>query len=324
MMNSFVLIKNLKSYSNELTFSGFKFVTIRSSLDYDLKRAQHLFPKAWPLYEDWVYVKSYDNNESWETIPIDVEDTLLLLRLYKPGDLVFLSPCIENENGELSCQLPYRVMANVHSAHKYEFQPEECTDFDKFAHEIKSLQNWSAVWFQTARRFFLYGGGKEYRPIHHEVDRIVDYITALESVLVPEHDDFIGRRLRERAVSLLSLNDIDRENTKRLLRDFYDVRSTIVHGSDISSTKTEVFKNNIELEMVLRKILIKALRMLPEKETDRVSYLKKLFDVSDKDRAEKIFCDFYKIQSETEKRNCSDRISKRINCNVPNSAKNIA
>lgn len=194
-------------------------------------------------------------------------------------------------------------MANVHSAHKYEFEPEECTDFDEFVSEIKSLGNWSAVWFQTARRFFLYGGGKEYRPRYHKVDHIVDYITALESVLVPERDGFIGRRLRERAVALLGLTNIDRDKTKRLLRDFYNVRSTIIHGSDILSIKPEVFKKNIDLEVVLRKILVRALRVLPEEEKDRV---------------EKVFSDFCKIKSETEKRKCFERISGRINCNVTN------
>ena len=314
MMNSFVLIKNLRSNSEELSFGDLKFVNIRSSWDFDLKRAQHLFPKAWPLYEDWIYVKSYENDESWEKIPFDVEDTLLLLRLFRPGDLAFLQPCIENAEGELFCQLPYRVMAHVHSSHKYEFQSEECNDFDEFAREIKSLKNWTSVWFKTARRFFLYGGGKEYRPMHHEVDRIVDYITALESVLVPERDGFIERRLRERSISLLDLKNIERDNTKRLLRDFYDVRSTVVHGNNIASIKPEVFTKNIDFEVVIRKILVKALRVLPEQETDRVSYLKKLFDVSDKDRAEKVLSDFCSVKNGTEKKKCFDRISSRFNC----------
>ncbi len=324
MMNSFVLIKNLRSNSEELSFDDFKFVNIRSSWDFDLKRAQHFFPKARPFYEDWIYVKGYENDESWEKIPFDIEDTLLLFRLFKPGDLVFLQPCIENAEGELSCQLPYPVMADVHSSHKYEFQLEECNNFDVFASEIKSLKNWTSVWFKTARRFFLYGGGKEYRPIHYEVDRIVDYITALECILTPERNGFIGRRLRERAVSLLELNNVERENTKRLLKDFYNIRSTIVHGSDLSSVNTEVFKKNIDLEIVVRQILIKALRDLPAKEKDRISYLKSLFDVSEKDRAEKIFSDFCSVKDEAEKRKCFDLIASRLDCKVSYSSKGMA
>lgn len=319
MLTSFVLVKNLKSSADELVFADFKLVNIKSSWAYDLKRAQELFPKAWPLCEDWVYIQGYVDDNHWEMIPFDVEDTLLLLRLFKPGDLVFLQPCIENERGELSCQLPYRVMANVHSAHKYELQPEECNDFDEFACEIKSLRNWSSVWFQTARRFFLYGGGKEYRPHHHEVDRIVDYLTALESVLVPERNEFTGRRLRERAVLLLGLKETDRDNTKRLLRDFYDVRSTIVHGSDISSIKPNILKKNFDLEVVLRQILVQALRVLPEEESNRISYLKALFDVTDKDRAEKVFSDFCKIKNDNEKSKCTERIANCVQNNLSKS-----
>lgn len=324
MMNSFVLIKNLKSNSEELTFADFKFLNIKSIWDYDLKRAQQLFPKAWPFYKDWIYVRGYEDDNSWEKIPFDIEDTLLLLRLFKPGDLVFLQPCIENAKGELSCQLPYRVMTNVHSAHEYKFQQDECNAFDEFACEIRVLRNWESVWFQTARRFFLYGGGKEYRPIHYEVDRIVDYITVLECILAPERNGFIGKRLRERAVSLLELSNIERENTKRLLKDFYNVRSTIVHGSDVSSVNTEVFKKNIDLEIVVRQILIKALRYLPVKEKDRISYLKSLFDISDKDRTEKVFSDFCSVKDEAEKRKCFDLIANRLDCKVSYSSKDMA
>ncbi len=316
MLNSFVLVKNLRSNADELIFADFKFVNIRSSLDYDLKRALQLFPKAWPRHEDWIYIQGYEDKNYFEKIPFDIEDTLLLFRLFKAGDLVFLQPCIENERGELSCQLPYRVMANVHSAHKYELQSEECNGFEEFARKIKPLRNWSSVWFQTARRFFLYGGGKEYRPHHYEVDRIVDYLTALESVLVPERDGFIGQRLRERAVLLLGLNEVDGYNTKKLFKDFYDVRSTIVHGSDISSIKQDILKKNIELEAVLREILVQALLVLPEGENDRVAYLKELFDLTDEDLAKKVFSDFCKIKSDNEKSKCSERIANYVQNSV--------
>jgi hypothetical protein len=313
MINSFVLVKNLRSNSEELHFAGFKLVKIGSSWDYDLKRAQHLFPKAWPLYKDWVYEKGYNDNDEREArIPFDVEDTLLLLRLFKPGDLVFLSPCIENAGGELLSQLPYRVMAYIHTTHMYNIQSEECPDFDTFANEIRSQKNWSSTCFQTARRFFLYGGGKEYNPKHNEVDRVVDYMTALETILVPERDGFIGRRLRERAVSLLRHHNIDRDDTKRLLRDFYDVRCAVVHGSDISPFKSGILTRNIDFETVVRKIIVEALKALPDSDNDRVAYLKQLFDVSDQNRTEKVYSDFCSIKSETEKRKCFDLISSRL------------
>jgi len=53
----------------------------------------------------------------------------------------------------------------------------------------------------------------EYNPKHNEVDRIVDYMTALEAILVPERDGIIGRRLRERAVSLLKNQNLVSDDT---------------------------------------------------------------------------------------------------------------
>ena len=43
----------------------------------------------------------------------------------------------------------------------YYIESEECAKFDAFAKEIRSLKIITSPWFQTARRFFLYGGGKE-------------------------------------------------------------------------------------------------------------------------------------------------------------------
>ncbi|MBC8461589.1 MAG: hypothetical protein H8D67_26740 [Deltaproteobacteria bacterium] len=310
MINSFVLVKKLRSTSEELYFADFKLWKVGSNFDNDLRKAQHLFPKAWPLYEDYVYEKAYDDDDNGrERAPFDIEDALLLMRLFKTGDLFFLNPCIEEPNGDLSSQLPYPVMVYTHTANRYNIESEECAKFDLFASEILSLPNWSSGWFKTARRFFLYGGGKEYNPRHDLVDRIVDYITALEAILVPEKD-FLGRRLRERAASLLKDHQIDINDTKRLLRDFYNVRSAVVHGGDISAFKDDVLIRNIDFESIVRKVIVEALRVLPPGD-DRERFLKYLFDICDHTRSEKVFKDFCSIKDVTEKARCRDRILKR-------------
>ncbi len=94
MISSFVLVKKIRSTSEELFFADFKLWKIGSSLDNDLRRAQSIFPKVWPLYEDYVYEKVYEDNNGRERAPFDIEDTLLLMRLFKTGDLFFVSPCI--------------------------------------------------------------------------------------------------------------------------------------------------------------------------------------------------------------------------------------
>ena len=311
MINSFVLVKKIRSTSEELQFADFKLWKIGSNHNNDLKKAQRLFSKAWPLYEDYVYEKTYDDDDNGREIaPFDIEDTLLLMRLFKTGDLFFVNPCIEEPNGDLSSQVPYPAMVYTSTTNRYKIESEECTTFDFFASEILSLPNWSSVWFKTARRFFLYGGGKEYNPRHDLVDRIVDYITALEAILVPEKD-FVGRRLRERAAALLKNHKIDIDDTKCLLRDFYSVRSTVVHGGDISSFKDKILKRNMDFEDIIRKIIVEALRVLPVGD-HRKKYLQKLFDICDQTRGDKVFNDFCSIKNEVEKVNCHDRIAKRL------------
>jgi hypothetical protein len=310
MFKTFVLVKKFKSTSEELHFADFKLWKIGSSYDNDLKKAQHLFSKAWPLYEDYVYEKTYDDDNERERAPFDIEDTLLLLRLFKAGDIFFVNPCIEEPNGKLFSQLPHPVMVYTHTTNRYKIESKECSKFDAFASEILSLPNWASVWFKIARRFFLYGGGKEYSPRHDLVDRVVDYMTALEAILVPEKD-FVGRRLRERAVSLLKNHNIDIDDTKRLLRDFYSVRSAVIHGGDISSFKDNVLKRIIDFEVIVRKIIVETLRILPNSGY-REKFLKQLFDICDQTRGEKVFNDFCSIKNETEKLKCRNRILNRF------------
>jgi hypothetical protein len=309
MRKSFALVKKVISNSDELVFNNFRLTKISRGDTDALKEAQRLFSKAWVFYGDWIYKREYDSSADWDEIPSDVEDTLLLLRLYKTGDLFFVQPCIEEADGNLSCQLPYPVMVSTTTTLRYEIDIEECPSFDAFASEIVSQENWSSSWFKIARSFFLYGGGKEHNPAHDQLDRIVDYMTALEATLVPE-SDFVGRRLRERAVKLL--NGIELEDQKRLLRDFYAIRSTIVHGSKID-TKQRAALNNIDaFETIVRDVLVSALRTIPSNDDDRNNFLKQLFPICDQTRAEQVFNDFCKIKDESEKENCFKKISKRI------------
>ncbi len=280
MITCFALVRNLLSNSEELHFTNFKLVKIESHIDYDLKRAMCLFPKESPLYEDWIYERIYDDNDYWNIIPFELEDTLFLLRLFKTGDLFFLQPCIEDNGGSLSFQKQYPAMVCTPSVHSYKIKPEECSEFDKFASKLLSRSNWSSSWLKIARRYFLYGGGKEYNPRNNQVDRIVDYVTALESILVPEKK-LLKKRLIERAVELLKTTSLDLDDTSVLLGEFYNIRSKVVHGDSIVSFKDTVLKRNMDFESIVRKIIIEAVKRVPYEENSRKEFLKQLFDKLD-------------------------------------------
>jgi len=134
---------------------------------------------------------------------------------------------------------------------------------------------------------------------------------AMESILVPEND-FVGRRLRERVVPLMETTN--HNNTKALLRYFYDARSTIVHGGNVSSLKNGILDNEIgfEFEKIVREVIKEALKSLPENEVNRKTFLKQLFDISDGDRAKKVYDNFFAIKDVNERKRCFDLISKRM------------
>lgn len=315
MYTSLVLVKNLNSNSDELNFSEFKLKRIQQDDDEGFEEAiNNKFPGAHVDKDDWIYERCYNDiiTDWWTRIPNDIEQTLFLLRLYKIGDLAFLSPSFKKPDGTLFRISPYRVMSDVHTINEYVLEQEECSNFDEFASEMISKKNWGATWFQTARRFFLYGSSKEFNPNINEVDRIVDYMIALESILVPERRDFVGRRLRKRAISLLKNLNIDYDETYCLLRDFYKIRSTIAHGSDISSHKNGILNKHIEFESIVREVIKEAVKSLPEDDGDREKFLKELFDVSGRDRADKVCQDFCAIKDTNEEKRCFDRISTRL------------
>ena len=78
------------------------------------------------------------------------------------------------------------------------------------------------------------GGAKPFDPRRDDVDRIVDYATALESTLAPEKD-YNTRRVSRRAAALTAPdNPAETEAIVRLIKRFYDIRSRVVHGSGLS------------------------------------------------------------------------------------------
>lgn len=280
MYTSFVLVKNLTSSSNYLKFSNFEMTKIEQGDWNALKDAQSLFGVGVPLWGDWVYRRTYNEESNlFEQISLDVEDTLFLLRLFKVGDLVFLPIVIRQPDGNQSRQLPYRIMSPTRKTFEYRLEPQECPGFDSFVSEILPHRNWSSIWFQTARRFFLYGGSKEFKPLHQSVDRVVDYMISLEAILVPERR-FLGRRLRERAAALLRPGD--EKHIKDLMRDFYEIRSTVVHGGTLDAEK-DAFKWSAEFETIVRRVIIESLKQIPSADVDRESFLKGLFDVNNRD-----------------------------------------
>jgi hypothetical protein len=268
MFRAFVLVRNLESPADRLDFGEFNI----SPVGLGFKKLREDFSSTDINQDDWILEKTYSQSSPVGTIPNDIEDVLLLLRLFKAGDVSFVKQVIIPPNGRNLVQFPYRAMndLNSYSSLRFEAQPEDCEPWQAFAAGIRGSQSWSSDWFATARRFFLSGGAKEFNPRWDEVDRIVDYATALEATLVPEKD-YNTRRISRRAAALLEPdNSGEADIIVKFIRRFYEIRSQIVHGSGLGEENRKWLTANFrQVEIRVRQILTAALRSLPPEKNDR-------------------------------------------------------
>jgi hypothetical protein len=241
--------------SLKLQFPDFAVEYLSQSSHHRLKDARNFFGDA--MYGDCVIERAYETIppmpeafSGFGAITKEPEELLLLLRLFRPGDLAFLAVSIEKfmesrGRNELFRQYPYRVISPIgtESTRQFVLHQADTPQWESFAAFVRSSPSWTSGWFQVARRCFLYGSSDEFNTnFPGEVDRVADHVAALEAALVPEHD-FISRRLRERAAKLLGLEGDTARETKRLLTDLYAIRSTLVHGSPLSEGQMSVLRD---------------------------------------------------------------------------------
>jgi hypothetical protein len=305
-----VLVRNFESDTTRLQFAYFSIEAIGTVRDLDA--ARRFFPEA--MRDEWLLVRNYDAipsaPEAWSglgAIPNDVEDLLLLLRLYRPGDLAFVGFHVATPTTS-SRQYPYRAISNLvssHSTRPFRLNQVECASWEQFEAPLRMSPQWSSAWFEVCRRFLLYAGGKEFNPnFQGDVDRVIDYMTALEAAIVPE-SDFVSRRLRERARLLLSLQGDAAATAQKLLTGMYGIRSTLVHGSPLNEEQLSLLRDRVQwwkFEEIVRDLVVAALRSVPSEDAKRRSYLASLYDLCDTVRIEKLRQDFAAIKKDDLKR----------------------
>jgi hypothetical protein len=284
-----------------------------------LPDAQKLFPSDDACIGDYLLEKTYPTPPSVPHlsphnvggIPEDIEDVLLLLRLFRPGEVAFVKLAITKPDGNVVRQFPYRMINALNSySDPTELRETARDEWRSFADELRSSQSWPAPWFSVARRFFLYGGSKEFNPRNREVDRIVDYVTALEAALIPEKG-FLGKRLRNRAAALLSADTAQQTAAADLVKELYNVRSEIVHGS-VQSKKTIDWlqSNRTRIEQLVRGVLVAAVKQVPAHDPSRTAFLTSLFDINDDDRMNSVIQQFYEIKTDAARDECAAKVKR--------------
>ncbi len=191
------------------------------------------------------------------------EEVLITLRLLKSGnplyDIILTEPVGFNP-----------VTAGLGSSHTdrlYSISPRQEEDLHLTVEDCVLLKN---VWQRLQHIFRLNDQGKldvgirKFSNIYERKfleDRIIDMSILLESTLLYGIKDELKYRLSLRGAHLLGSNR-EPEETFRLLREFYDVRSTIVHNGNRLTSQISVDKRPFspadfvaEMEAVCREVL---------------------------------------------------------------------
>lgn len=297
---AYILIDNFKSSLPILAFKQFNIIKIDNSNieDYrDIVYYAHVLLGQYvievphcgktPISDQ----ASLNSNECLENDTLNSEDLLLLLRLYKEGDLIFIAHQKTNEN-ESIVMLPY-PMVFAHPFPPFTYYCLDMADIPKlnmFFAEVPTWQGWKSPWFNIAKHYFLWGGSKEFIPGCNN-ERILDYMIVLEAMLICEKH-FVSRRLKERAAKML--ND---KGILKLLNKFYDFRSRLAHGNNLSPKDIQYINTNRdEFENAVRYLFKKSLQCCPAEKKRREEYLKDLYDIADIDRGKKLITDFDSIK----------------------------
>jgi hypothetical protein len=206
------------------------------------------------LDEDIVVVQTED-------LPIFaqyVEEVNLLLRalqLYKPGRVVigtsaFHIPSPFGVSSTFGCaEMQLDFEAAEHYRPLCEFSVDESNLFDMFVAPFYDLYADTITYPEVDLSIHRYC--KETA----EHGDVVDLMIALESLLVPEEDN-IAFKLAQRVANLLGYDPGARKDLFKKVKDFYGLRSKIVHGAKTKKKDHELQLQVDELREITRKIIL--------------------------------------------------------------------
>jgi hypothetical protein len=89
--------------------------------------------------------------------------------------------------------------------------------------------------------------------------QLLDCVTALEALLGADNE--IAFKLSFRIASILADTDKERSNLLKLLKDFYDTRSRVIHGDNLKEKHQALLPRVDELRTIVRRLLAAFIRL---------------------------------------------------------------
>ena len=290
-----LLLEGIESDSNELDLGQHLRLIRIDGRNWEQMRGR--FPQCWVSNRGLEWCLEYPADWSER-----VEDLLLLLRLFQSGSISALANSRFNTHGGPWAMVPYPIFASVNKGSPYTIGEAHLPQLRESLLELPNLPAWGSPWLRVARSSFLLGSSTEFNPQHAATNRwiirrVLDFVVALEAVLVPE-GDFVGQRLRGRAARLLDIPDRERGAFDKRLKCLYAIRSNLAHGALPKRGETKRLLAEMPVfEDEVRLLLCAALRTVPCGDNDRETFLRGLYDVDDKDIADDIRRRFARIKS---------------------------
>jgi hypothetical protein len=103
--------------------------------------------------------------------------------------------------------------------------------------------------------------------------------------------------LKERTTAILGGAEDEKSSFRKMMNEFYGIRSALAHGDALSPEQTMVLeKKRLDFEDGVRRMMRKVLENCPASEDERRRYLSRLYDISDVERTKKIISDFGAIK----------------------------
>lgn len=316
-MPAYTVVGQLRNLfaDEDLSFGDF---TLKSSAAVGWERVCDLFGPANVRRDDWFYIRTYEEAQKVPpqhrgSMVLDFEDTVFLLRLFRIGELGVVAVAIETDDGSGSTRLMWnRSMSPDDGYPEYELNDDDVPAWKDFAAQVMNGAGFHAEWFKTARRFFTYGAATPLELHWGEVDRYVDFCTALEALLVPE-DDRVGIRLRRRASKLLMHDGDSAKTTERLLKEFYNARSAVVHGRELGDAMKAMLKEqHLQFEQLVRDLMTAA-SSLSQADEEHVSALVALYDLTSKEKID-LLVQSFKSLSLDERQEALPRLGAPLSC----------
>ena len=202
-----------------------------------------------------------------------VSQLLRAFQLFKPGRFVAGDTSFLARHQKAGCNTLSLVRCSemsidyqfVRQSARYVFESADVPFFLSF------VERFSTTWHKVQKYPQLDLALHRYCKESAQYGDAIELMISLESLLVPEEEG-IALRLAQRVANLLGADASSRKQLFKQIRDFYGLRSRIVHGAKIRSREISAAQQIDALREITRRILLSVIALAADVDLNADSY----------------------------------------------------